>query len=262
MWRILFQSLALGDITNDAGENATSAGQHGFADGEVDGEAGAVFALAHDLTPDADDAIHSGVQVVLNVAVVPVAIGLRHEQADVFADDLSTLVAKEANRGGVGGFDDAIGIDRNDGIDRCFDDGAGDLLAGLKCSLQLGNAGRQALVSASAYRISIWSDDKAIRLHGKDRARGMLHDFFGRGADEHLAQAGFAIGAEHHEGGVHFVDMIQNGFTDVHALLDVLSNRAFSASRVSGSKEGGQIFAPGCHSLRIVGGRQREAKPP
>ncbi len=73
-----------------------------------------------------------------------------------------------------------------------------------------------------ATEVSIWSDDEAVRFHGKDGARRMLNDFFRGSADEHFAQAGFAIRAEHDEGGVRRADMFQNGFTNVHALCDVL----------------------------------------
>ena len=64
-----FGLLPLGQIANEAGEEALVAGLH-LADGKLHREGRAVLALADDDAADADDAALAGAQIALEIAVV------------------------------------------------------------------------------------------------------------------------------------------------------------------------------------------------
>lgn len=137
----VLQRLAIRQITDDAGKDATAAGEHGLTDREVDGKDAAILAHGQHLAADADDAPLSCAHVVFHIAIMAGAKGLRHEHHDVFPHHLAQRVAKEAYSGGVGRLDDAFFVDGNDGIHRRLHDGGGTLLADLQRRLQFGNAG-------------------------------------------------------------------------------------------------------------------------
>ena len=54
-----------------------------FADGDMQGERGAVLALSRNLAPDPDDLAFSRLPILPQVAVVIASTGLRHEDLDV-----------------------------------------------------------------------------------------------------------------------------------------------------------------------------------
>ena len=118
----------VGDIAGDAGEHALVAHVQ-FADREVHGEGGAVLAQADDLAADADDLLLAGGQVVVQVAVVLVPVGLGHEHLDVLADDLGGRVAEEPLGRRVHRLDLAVRVDGEDRVDGRVEDGAGAGLA-------------------------------------------------------------------------------------------------------------------------------------
>ncbi len=72
--------LALGQVADEAGEEAPIAGAH-LADRELHREGRAVLALADDDAADADDAPLAGPQIALEIAVMRLAIGRRHQHA-------------------------------------------------------------------------------------------------------------------------------------------------------------------------------------
>ena len=131
----VFERLPLREIANDAGKDAAAAGKHRFTHREVDGKYGAVFTLSHHFTPNADDTLHTGAEVILHIDIVAVTIRLRHEHSDVLADDFIKCVAKETLSGCVCGLDDAVLIDRDDRVHRRLDNRRRALLTGLQRGL-------------------------------------------------------------------------------------------------------------------------------
>jgi hypothetical protein len=68
----------LGEIADEAGEKTAVGGLH-LADRKLHRECRAVLALADHDAADADDAPLAGAQVALEIAVVALAIGRRHQ---------------------------------------------------------------------------------------------------------------------------------------------------------------------------------------
>lgn len=117
------EASSLGDVPEDAGEEATAADVK-LADGEVDGEDGAVLAAAEDLAADADDAALAGLAVAGEVAVMAGAVGLGHEGADVASEELSWGPSEHPLGSRVDGVDEAAVVDGDDALDGGVEDGA------------------------------------------------------------------------------------------------------------------------------------------
>jgi hypothetical protein len=107
---------SLGDVAHDAGEVA-AAFQPELADGELHGKGAAVLAPAEHLAAAADDLRLAGAQVAADVAVVLVAVGLRHQHAHVLPDHLAGRVAEDALGGAVEGRHRAALVDGDDRVD-------------------------------------------------------------------------------------------------------------------------------------------------
>ena len=86
--------LPLGQVADEAGEVVPLAGAH-LADRQLHREGRAVLALADHDAADADDAPLAGGEIALEIAVVLLAIGRRHQHADVLADDLAGGIAEQ-----------------------------------------------------------------------------------------------------------------------------------------------------------------------
>ena len=87
--------LAFADVAHEAGEEPLVTRAH-LADRQFHGEGRAVAAFAHHHAADADDPPLTGVQVALQIAVVAVAVGPRHQLADVAPDHLFRRPAEQA----------------------------------------------------------------------------------------------------------------------------------------------------------------------
>ena len=107
--------LARGDVPQDAREDAPVRQPH-FAYGQVQREGGTVFAPAGDFAAQANDLLFARAPVVGQVAVVLLAAGRGHEEADVLTGGFRGGVAKHALRCGVERFDEAEFIDGDDGF--------------------------------------------------------------------------------------------------------------------------------------------------
>jgi hypothetical protein len=90
----LLHRLLLLDRPQDAREHLSGALLQ-LGDRQVDGDDRAVLKLADDVTTGTDDLGLVGLEVVLDVAVVLLGKGRRHEDLDVAADDVRARVAKE-----------------------------------------------------------------------------------------------------------------------------------------------------------------------
>ena len=84
---------------------------------EVHGERRAVAAPPLDLPADADDPRLAGLPVTVEIAVVLLAPGGRHEDLDVLSYQLLGGVAEQPLDGGVDRLDDAGGVDEHDPVD-------------------------------------------------------------------------------------------------------------------------------------------------
>jgi hypothetical protein len=115
--------LALGEVADEAREIALAAGAH-LAHRQLHGKGGAVLTLADDHTSDADDPPLAGIEVAVHVAVMLLAIRLRHEELHVLPDDLPGIVAKHAHGGGAEGLDSRLLVDDHHGVRHRLQDGA------------------------------------------------------------------------------------------------------------------------------------------
>ena len=89
--------LPLAEVADEAGEEAPRRRVH-LADGELDREGRAVLALGDDDAADADDPLFAGAQVAAEIAVMLLAIGIRHQPSHVRADHLVRGVAEQPFR--------------------------------------------------------------------------------------------------------------------------------------------------------------------
>ena len=96
---------------------------------DLDGEGGAVLAHRGHLAHLADDPAGAGMQVPRKVAVVPLAVGRRHEHVHAPAHELVVGVAEDLLHDRVRGLDHSRIVDGEDRVDRGIDDGAASLLA-------------------------------------------------------------------------------------------------------------------------------------
>ena len=104
--------LTLREVADEPGEEALIARAH-LADGEFHRESRAVLALADDDAPDPDDAPLPGSQIALQVAVVILSIGRRHQPFDVRADDFRRRIAEQSFGCRAEGLDDPALVDHD-----------------------------------------------------------------------------------------------------------------------------------------------------
>ena len=188
---MLLGLVALGDVADDSREKSPRSKLY-LADGEVHGEGGAVLAQADDLAADADDLLLPGGQVIVQVAVVLVAVRLGHEHLDVLADDLARRVAEQPLRRRVHRLDHAASVDRDDRVHGGFEDRPCPRLAILKLADGMaqvgdiaGDAGEHAAVAKMQF-----ADGK---VHGKGAAVLAKADDFAADADDLFLPGGQVI---------------------------------------------------------------------
>ena len=90
----------------------------------MDGERGAVVPKGRDLSANADDLLHTRLEILGEVGVVLLVIGRRHQHVDVASQDLVFAVAEQAFRGWIERLDAAAFVDDDDAVYRRFDDRA------------------------------------------------------------------------------------------------------------------------------------------
>ena len=100
---------------HNAGEHAAAGKEH-LAHRQLDRKRLAILADSLDLPADADDLGLAGLEIGLDVGIVPVAVWRRHQNAQVLADRLFGGIAEHAFGGGVERVDDAALVRRDDGV--------------------------------------------------------------------------------------------------------------------------------------------------
>ena len=95
-----FGLLAFRKVADETCKVSLIGGFH-LADRQFHRKRRAVRAFADDHPADADDAPLSGLQIPLEIAVMAFAVGRRHHDPDVLADDLFGAVAEKPFRGGA-----------------------------------------------------------------------------------------------------------------------------------------------------------------
>jgi hypothetical protein len=98
--------LLVGQVADETCEVMAVSGAQ-FAHREMHREGRSVLALAHDDAANADDRRSPVLQVALDIGVVLLAIGRRHQEAYVMAASLVRRVAEQALRGRAERFDAA-----------------------------------------------------------------------------------------------------------------------------------------------------------
>ena len=90
----LFEHDAIAQVVQNARKASFALGPH-FADRQMNGKRRAVLAAAGDFAADADNLLFSGRQVVLQISVVPLAIGAGHQHVDVAPEHFADAVAEQ-----------------------------------------------------------------------------------------------------------------------------------------------------------------------
>ena len=106
----------LRNIAQNADERSSSV-RHHFTDRQFHRKHGAVFSQPDGLAIDTDHLPHAGGKIVPDKAVVAFPVRRRHQQAHVVAGQFLNAVAENRLRGVIGAFDNAVFIDRDNGVD-------------------------------------------------------------------------------------------------------------------------------------------------
>ena len=106
----------LGKIVDDADEDAL-AGMPADANRQVHGKDRTVLALSLDLAADADDARFAGAFVVVDVAVMPFAVGRGHQHFDVASEHLVGAVLEQPSASIVVNLHGSAFVDHHDAVD-------------------------------------------------------------------------------------------------------------------------------------------------
>src|SRR5215472_2415029 len=91
---VLLHSGTRGEIADEPREDVRAV-EFDLADRELDRKDRTVFPTRLDLAPDADDVPLTGAEIALDIAVMPLPVGRRHEHADVATDHLAGGIAEE-----------------------------------------------------------------------------------------------------------------------------------------------------------------------
>ena len=113
--------LPLRKVADESGEEALIARAH-FSHGEFHRKSRAVLALADHEPPDPDDSPLSGSEVALEVAIVILPVGSRHQALDVRADDFRRGKAEQPLGCGAEGLDDPALIDHDHRVGHGIED--------------------------------------------------------------------------------------------------------------------------------------------
>ena len=95
--QFLLDPLPAGEVAHEASKDALAVGDR-FPNGQLHWKDAPVLALALDHPAVANDVPLAGSQITRDVAVMGVAVRLRHEQPDVAAHDLAFGVAEQSRR--------------------------------------------------------------------------------------------------------------------------------------------------------------------
>ena len=121
-------AFALGDVADETGEQPPVRQPH-FADGKIDRKRRPVFPPRHHLPADADDPGLAGAAIIGEIPVVLLPVRRRHQDIDVFSDDLSGLVSESLLGGAIHRFNQATLIDGDNALDGGLENGAQSFLA-------------------------------------------------------------------------------------------------------------------------------------
>ena len=108
-------------VADEAGEKALIARAH-FSHGQLHRKSRAVLALADYEPSDPDDSPLSGPEVALEVAIVVLPVGRRHQALDVRADDFRRRKAEQPLGRRAEGMDDAVLIDHDHRVGHGIED--------------------------------------------------------------------------------------------------------------------------------------------
>ncbi len=115
--------LALADVVQEPGVGALAVDPH-LGHRQLERHAASVLARPHDLAADADELGVARIFVVLEVAVVPAVIRLRHQHLDVLAEHLARRVAEDLLRPPIEGRDGPDLVDHEDAVEHGVEHGA------------------------------------------------------------------------------------------------------------------------------------------
>src|SRR5690606_15318842 len=120
--QFFLRCFAIGYVPHDAGEDAAIS-QVRFAYRQLDWKCRTVLAPPLHFPLHADDFASSGPTIILQVLIMLIAIGRRHEQADIMSNDLFGAIAENSFSCLVEGIDSAAFVNGDDGINSSIDDG-------------------------------------------------------------------------------------------------------------------------------------------
>jgi len=104
------------DVANQAGEHALVVDLE-LGNRKVDGKYIAIFSSRFNFAANAHDVCLAGHQVTLQKTIVLLAVWRGHQHADITAEHFLRAVAKYPLGRRIDGFDDAVLVDGDDGID-------------------------------------------------------------------------------------------------------------------------------------------------
>ena len=107
-----FRPLLIGEVADESGEDTMAIGIH-LADRQFHRKRASVAAFAHDDAADPDDAAGTGGQIVRDIIVVAVLIGIWHQHADIASDQLGFGITEQPFRCGAERHDDAAFVDHD-----------------------------------------------------------------------------------------------------------------------------------------------------
>src|SRR5205814_7738528 len=131
----IFEAHARAEVVDDAGELALALDVR-FSDRQVQRKRRPIAPLpGHFATDPADPALSSG-EISFDVRVVLAPVRLRHEHADVAAEDFRLAVAEKSLGRRVEGLDAPVPIDEDDGVNGRLDDRSPRPLSGRRVGLR------------------------------------------------------------------------------------------------------------------------------
>ncbi|MBS1223910.1 MAG: hypothetical protein H6R24_588 [Proteobacteria bacterium] len=144
----VLDALALGDVVNHPDEAPLARFAH-LIDPQDHREGVAIPALRLKFPLDAQNVRDAGFAIAAQVVVVPLLVGRRHQHGHVPPDDLLSGITEHGLGAGVERFDQALGVDDEDGVLGGIEHPAQIRLAGGEAGVGLANAGRHRVKGAS-----------------------------------------------------------------------------------------------------------------
>jgi hypothetical protein len=115
-----FMQLPLSQVADETGEEPPTAGND-LADGQLHGEGGAILAPPHHDAADADDSPLPRLHVMTQIAVMPLPIRRRHQDAHILAHGLFGREAEQPLCRRAVGLDQAAIVDDDDRVGGGFE---------------------------------------------------------------------------------------------------------------------------------------------